>query len=169
MFPIELQKASIVRKNGNGEQEIALNYDLFKAILRAAASTIAYDEAWYLGRYKDVAAAVKAGDWKSGREHFINQGYLENRLPYNILVDEKFYLEANPDVAAGVAKGELSDAQQHFDRSGYLEGRLPYDGFTLFNSQNTQAVPAPADAPIREQRQEKRASGNGSPGVLQRA
>lgn len=143
MFPVELGKASITKKNESGAEEIVIGYDLFKVILRAAASTIRLDEAWYLSRYKDVATAVRAGDWKNGKQHYIHQGYLENRLPYNILVDEKFYLNRNPDVAASVAKGKWHSAQQHFESSGFEEGRLPYEGFSLFASEeptDTDAV-----------------------------
>ena len=36
-----------------------------------------FDEAWYLGRYADVAAGVAGGHWKSGYEHYRHAGRYE--------------------------------------------------------------------------------------------
>ena len=40
-----------------------------------------FDEAWYLGAYPDIAAAVRDGCVASGYEHYIRQGFLEGRKP----------------------------------------------------------------------------------------
>ena len=84
------------------------------------------DEQWYLAQYPDVAEAIAKGTKTSATQHFIDNGYFENRLLFLIPVNETWYFTTYPDVAASVRKGTESSAQAHFMRSGYREGRLPY-------------------------------------------
>jgi hypothetical protein len=82
-----------------------------------------FDEAFYLAKNPDVAAAVASGILRSGFDHFTQFGQLERRNP-NALFDEAFYLAKNPDVAAAVASGILRSGFDHFTQFGMLEGRL---------------------------------------------
>lgn len=48
---------------------------------REATSAEAFDEAWYLASYPDVAEAVAQGDFASGRAHYLGYGRREGRSP----------------------------------------------------------------------------------------
>lgn len=99
--------------------------DLHKAFSRLLAS-LEVDEGWYLARYDDVPRGIANGSIQSARQHFLEHGYFEGRMPHPIAVDERWYLTTYPDVAEGVRRGRLQSGQQHFDENGYKEGRLPF-------------------------------------------
>ena len=63
----------------------------------------------YAGRvvHPDVAEAIADGEIKSPKEHFIDSGYFEGRLPCPLKVDEAWYLERYPDIAEGIERGEM--------------------------------------------------------------
>jgi hypothetical protein len=109
----------------NGKPKINNSYDEFVEIVKLLLRGVAFDEKWYLSTYTDVAEAVKAGAYKSGRQHFIEVGYFEGRRPCDFEVDEKWYLENNPDVVDGINKGDIKSARRHFNEHGYEEGRFP--------------------------------------------
>jgi SAM-dependent methyltransferase len=48
-----------------------------------AAERAAFNEAWYLDTYPDVRAAVASGAFESGRDHWLQFGEVEGRLPSN--------------------------------------------------------------------------------------
>ncbi|HET7883390.1 MAG TPA: hypothetical protein VFL55_21060 [Acetobacteraceae bacterium] len=96
-------------------------------ILRMMISGIEVDEAWYLREHEDIARAVQSGRIASAKQHFIDDGYFEGRLPFPMPVDERYYLTHNPDVAESVRKGVVDSGAQHFAEDGYREGRLPYE------------------------------------------
>jgi hypothetical protein len=109
----------------NGKTKINNSYDDVVEIVKLLLRGAAFDEKWYLATHTDVAEAVKAGTFKSGRHHFIEVGYFEGRRPCDFEVDEKWYLETYPDVAEGISKGDIQSARQHFNEHGYEEGRFP--------------------------------------------
>jgi hypothetical protein len=109
-----------------GETRVAMTYDQVQQMIRTLISGIQVDEAWYLDRHEDVAAGIKNGTIRSAREHYIDHGFFEGRLPFPIPIDEKFYLDNNPDVAETVRRGVYASAQDHFDGPGYREGRPPF-------------------------------------------
>jgi hypothetical protein len=103
-----------------------------------------FDEAWYLRKYPDVAAAVARGGWKSGYEHYSHTGRECGRLgsplqeaaaqskpsrkdtnrpqimdagPTTELFDADFYSRAYPLAAEEVRRGNASDYRQHYHRS----------------------------------------------------
>ena len=123
--PFDLIRRSVEITSVKGELRVNVSYDGFIEILRSIISGIELDEDWYLSEYADIAEAVKAGRLASAKQHFVDDGYFEGRLPFPIEVDERWYLEQNPDVAENVRKGLLSSGQQHFAEDGYREGRLP--------------------------------------------
>jgi hypothetical protein len=109
----------------NGELTVSASYTQFTTLIRTLLRGIEVDETWYLNQYPDVAEAIRKGIITSGKEHFLNDGYFEGRMPFPIAVDEAWYLEQNPGVAEHIARGELLSAQQHFNDNGYREGRQP--------------------------------------------
>lgn len=97
----------------------------FLEIIRLLLRGTIVDEKWYLTEYPDVAEAIKSGDFKSAKHHFIENGYFEGRRPHQLEVDEEWYLSTYPDVTEGIGAGHISSAQEHFLSNGYAEGRLP--------------------------------------------
>ena len=124
--PFDVIRRAVEITTVKGELRVNVSYDSFVDILRLIISGIEMDEEWYLREYPDIAEAVKVGRLASARQHFIDDGYFEGRLPFPIQVDERWYLERNPDVAENVRKDVLSSGQQHFTEDGYREGRLPF-------------------------------------------
>jgi hypothetical protein len=100
--------------------------ETFLTALRLLLAGIDVDEDWYLAQNPDIAQAIAAGTTKSAKQHFVEHGYFEGRLPFPITVDEQWYLSQNPDVCENVRKGTVKSAQRHFDTDGYREGRLPF-------------------------------------------
>lgn len=113
-------------RTSRGKLRVDLSYDQFLGIIRAIIATADVDEAWYLNQYADVAEAVRSGVTATGRRHFIDNGYIEGRMPFPVQVDEAWYLAQNPDVAEDVRAGQFPSAQAHFEAFGYREGRLPF-------------------------------------------
>jgi hypothetical protein len=109
-----------------GKTRVDMTYQDVQKMIQLLLQAIEVDEAFYLSRNPDVADGIRDGRIGSGREHFINHGYFEGRLPYRIEVDEAWYLEEHADVASTLASGEYTTGQEHFDGPGYPEGRAPY-------------------------------------------
>jgi hypothetical protein len=95
-------------------------------MIRSLLSVVDVDEDFYLSRNPDVAAGIRNGTIRSAREHFVDHGYFEGRLPYRVAVDEKWYAESHPDLADTLGGHEYATGQDHFDGPGYAEGRQPF-------------------------------------------
>lgn len=115
---------------------VALGANLAAVICATAyqpgAVMSAFNEAFYLAMYSDVAAAVRAGTYSSGLDHFRRSGGAEGRWGSDTLsYNEVSYLAANPDVAAAVRAGQYRSGYDHYIASGQAEGRLasPYGSF----------------------------------------
>ena len=124
--PFDLVKRSAQIYTQKGETKYAFSQESFLRYIKLFVASVDVDEQWYLRQYEDVARAVDGGSIKSAKEHFINSGYFEGRLPCPLAVDEGWYLQQYPDVAAGVKNGTVASAQRHFMSEGYREGRLPF-------------------------------------------
>lgn len=124
--PFEGIKAFVTFAAVKGELSITATYTQFTVLIRTLLQGIEVDEAWYVTRYPDVADAISQGIVPSAREHFLNDGYFEGRMPFQIKVNEAWYLEQNPGVAEFISRGDLESAQQHFEEHGYREGRKPF-------------------------------------------
>lgn len=124
--PFDLIRRSVEISTVRGELRVSLSYESFINILRTLLSGVEVDEAWYLEQYEDIAEAVRAGNLASAKQHFLDDGFFEGRLPFPMPVDETWYLERYPDVAECVSKGVVNSGQQHFTEDGYREGRLPF-------------------------------------------
>jgi hypothetical protein len=124
--PFDLIRRMVEVSTVRGELRVSLSYDDFVKILRMLISGLEVDEKWYLATHEDIAKAVTSGSVASAKQHFIDDGFFEGRLPFPIAVNERWYLAQYPDVAESVRKGVVGSAQQHFMEDGYREGRLPY-------------------------------------------
>ncbi len=120
-FKLLKQRLSIVTVNG--QLKVNNSYDEFLDIMRILLRGVHVDETWYISEYPDIAEAIAAGEVKSGRQHFIDSGYFEGRLPAPLEIDEAWYLAEYPDVAEGIERGEIQSALQHFIEHGHEEGR----------------------------------------------
>jgi len=66
------------------EQVVAaagMDSEALREVLRPFLGHTVVDEDFYLRAYPDVATAIAKGDISSGREHFIDFGYFEGRVP----------------------------------------------------------------------------------------
>ncbi len=124
--PFELIRRSIEISTVRGELRVNISYETFVGILRTMIRGIEVNEAWYVRTYEDIGHAIKEGVIRSAKQHFVDDGYFEGRLPFPILVDERWYLKENPDVAESIRNGVVESAQEHFSKDGYREGRLPF-------------------------------------------
>lgn len=102
-----------------------------------------FDESFYLANNPDVSAAVNAGIFSSGLQHFQLSGIAEGRILVSPYYNEDFYLRKYPDVAAAVASGSFSSGLQHFVLVGEAEGR---DGTTFSEQFYLQLYPDVAAA-----------------------
>lgn len=84
-----------------------------------------FDESYYLANNPDVQAAVTAGAFSSGRQHFEQYGVAEGRVSVSPYYDEQLYLQKYSDVAAAVSAEDLSSGLQHYIQNGEAEGRSP--------------------------------------------
>jgi hypothetical protein len=84
-----------------------------------------FDESYYLANNPDVQAAVNAGAFSSGRQHFEQYGLAEGRVSVSPYYNEQLYLQKYPDVASAVSAGSLSSGLQHYIQFGEAESRSP--------------------------------------------
>lgn len=124
--PFESLRESLRMTVIRGKPTPNMSYDDIKRMISRLLMMVDVDEEWYLQRNPDIAEAVREGRTRSGREHFVNNGYFEGRQPFPIPVDEDWYLAQNPAVAEAIREGLMQSAQQHFELHGYREGRLPF-------------------------------------------
>lgn len=81
------------------------------AAARAVSPNTMFDEAYYLGQYADVMAAVQSGRILSGFDHFVHNGIREGRFP-----NRDFEIEVGGNVAAAVVMDD-----EELDEEFYLE------------------------------------------------
>jgi hypothetical protein len=125
--PFDLLRRSVEISTVRGELRVSLSYDDFIKLIRQMISGVEVDEDWYRQQYEDIGQAINDGAVASARQHFLDDGYFEGRLPFEIKVDDDWYQRENPDVAESVRTGVVASPQVHFDEDGYREGRLPFD------------------------------------------
>jgi hypothetical protein len=110
-------------KNPNGL--VSIHAQTLRYLLRFVAIAADFDEAVYLSKNPDVAAAYKTGQIASVRDHFLDSGFFEGRQAAAPNIDEAWYLKAYPDVADSIREGAISSAQNHFLSRGEAEMRCP--------------------------------------------
>lgn len=79
----------------------------------------------YREKYPDVEEGIRDGQFGSGKHHYVEFGYFEDRFPRHIEVDDGFYQTEYRDVAEHLVAGRLASSQEHFEFYGFKEGRLP--------------------------------------------
>jgi hypothetical protein len=110
-----------------GSESIVLTAEQIRNAVKLLLRGVEVDEAWYLNEYQDVRDAIAQGNFRSGKHHFIENGYFEGRRPCCIMVDDDWYGRAYPDVSEGLEFGEVSSYQEHFEQYGEKEGRFPVE------------------------------------------
>ena len=125
--------------NGTGQDRVlVINPDS-----STVTGTYGFNEAAYLSSHADVAAAVAAGAFSSGAQHYALHGNSENRAA-DLLFDAEFYLADNADVAAAVAAGIFASASEHYELFGSSENRSvnPLFDAEYYLAQNTDVAQA---------------------------
>jgi hypothetical protein len=89
-----------------------------------------FDPGYYLRTYPAVAAAVTAGTFTNGYQHYLQYGQFEGYSP-SPFWDESWYLSQNPDIAAAVKAGTVSSGFMQY----YLYGQYENRGGLLFFNQ----------------------------------
>lgn len=84
-----------------------------------------FDENYYLANNPDVKAAVDAGTFTSGLQHFQQTGLAEGRVSVSPYYNEQLYLQKYPDVAAAASAGGFRSGLQHYIQLGEAEHRSP--------------------------------------------
>ncbi|MEL7505994.1 MAG: hypothetical protein AAFN42_01585 [Cyanobacteria bacterium J06554_1] len=114
------QELTIYRHQYFDQEQIILN--------GYAPSASDFNKDWYLSQYPDVKAALLAGHFESAKDHWIQFGKEEGRVPvpYPSVFDEEWYLNQYPDVKAAVLAGHLKSAKDHWVKFGrWEEARVP--------------------------------------------
>jgi hypothetical protein len=123
--PFDVIKKPVAISASKGQTIATATYEDLLGMIKHLLSVVDVDADWYLQQYPDVREAIAQKKTPSAKQHFIDNGYFEGRLPYLIEVDEKWYLEKYPDVAASIRRGVEPSGQAHFLQGGYREGRIP--------------------------------------------
>ena len=88
------------------------------------AQQAAYDESFYLKQYPDVEKAIARGVFKTGREHFLQFGFLEGRCGSLEHFDARAYYDANPDLQKVFKTFDADELRKHYLDMGCAEGRF---------------------------------------------
>ncbi|WP_201861475.1 hypothetical protein [Microvirga soli] len=105
--------------------QLTVPADLFRFMLQLLLTAGSFNEAGYLRDNPDVAEAVKNGQVRSARLHYIGYGFFEGRAGATPDVDEAWYRETYPDIDAAIRAGKINSAAEHFIMAGAAEGRSP--------------------------------------------
>lgn len=81
------------------------------------------DQDFYFATYPDAEAAVNAGEFESGLDHFLQVGQFESLQP-NALFDPAYYRSIYTDVAGVIERQAITEAE-HFILFGQFEQRNP--------------------------------------------
>jgi hypothetical protein len=123
--PFEVVKNFVTIRPNKDELIVGTTYDEFLNIIKMFLRGIDVDEQWYQRTYPDVAESIAAGQIRSAKEHFVENGYFEGRIPRELEIDEEWYRETYDDVRKGLETGNIRSAVDHYREYGYKEGRLP--------------------------------------------
>ena len=81
MFFSTLKGRTQTVRNETGGSSYILSEELLRSILREVTSRVDFDEKWYCQFYPDIGRAVATSAIPSGRHHYVEKGYFENRMP----------------------------------------------------------------------------------------
>lgn len=122
--PQILKKLVRRQKEAGGGETVTMSLNTYYRLLETAMKGL-FDEAAYLAKFPDVAAAVKSGVIHSALRHYVTNGYLEGRAALSCEVDDNWYRQTYPDVADAIRRGKVRDSKHHFEDFGFFEGRVP--------------------------------------------
>jgi hypothetical protein len=94
-----------------------------RELLTEIARQQPFDPEFYADCYPDVEAARMAGMVSDLREHFVNSGFLEGRLPCEPPFDPVWYANYYPDLATAIPASDAKALRNHFITTGLVEGR----------------------------------------------
>ncbi len=100
-----------------------IKVDFLLKIISEIAKFQKFDETYYSENYRDIEGARLSGVVPSLHSHFVETGYLEGRLPYEIPFDADWYYSHYVDLADVYAAHDAVGLRQHFVNTGHLEGR----------------------------------------------
>ncbi|MGF9759448.1 hypothetical protein AAII07_30055 [Microvirga sp. 0TCS3.31] len=120
-----LQNMNISAEEFNSADQLTVPADLFRFMMQLLLTAGSFNEAGYLRDNPDVADAVRNGQVRSARLHYIGYGFFEGRAGATPDVDEAWYREAYPDIDAAIRAGHIKSAAEHFIMAGAAEGRSP--------------------------------------------
>ena len=89
--PFNVIKRLVEMSTSKGQLIATASYENLVMMIKLLLSAVEVNERWYLTQYPDVADAIAQGKTPSARQHFIDNGYFEGRLPFPIPVDEDWY------------------------------------------------------------------------------
>ena len=112
---------SLEELNGGGRATVSAK--ALRTLIRELVRRTEFDPEWYSRNNPDVEGARLAGDVTSPRQHFVEAGYFEGRLPRELPFDPRFYRRHYADIAESFPASDASGMREHFLHTGYFEGR----------------------------------------------
>ena len=76
---------SVDVSTSEGELMATAPYEELIIMIKRLLCSVEVNEGWYLRQYPDVANALKVGDIKSAKQHYIDHGYFETECRFRLL------------------------------------------------------------------------------------
>ncbi len=108
-----------------GRLRVDIAPDDFLALIGNILIGVPVDDPWYRVTYPEAAKEIDNGTYSSAAEHYVEQGFFDGCLPFDITVDDEWYISHYAHVKKGLDLGVASSARDHFMRLGYHEGCRP--------------------------------------------
>jgi len=124
--PLSVLKEQLVLGEGelDGNRKVLVSRRVLRLLLSLAASRARFDAAAYLEENDDLRIRMRGLPADEVRDHFLSQGYFEERAGGYPNFDPVYYAARYPDVVSGV--GTDADAlRRHYLEQGVKEWRSP--------------------------------------------
>ncbi len=109
----------------NDKSDITIPMSLFKFLFQIAVVNAEFNPQGYLALNRDVQDAVKKGQIRDAKFHYVGFGFFEGRRGATPGVDEAWYRRAYADVGTAVRNGTIGSGNEHFSTIGAEEFRAP--------------------------------------------
>jgi hypothetical protein len=106
-----------------GNETVTVRASGLRDLLVELARQQPFDPEFYADCYPDIEAARLAGIVSDLREHFVNSGFLEGRLPSEPPFDPVWYASYYPDLATVIPASDAKALRNHYMTTGIIEGR----------------------------------------------
>lgn len=123
-----------------GKTEVTIPVSLFKFLLQVTVAGGEFNEKGYLATNPDIQDAVRSGEVRDPRLHYIRFGYFEGRRGGTPEVDEDWYRRTYSDVGTAIRTGKITSAKEHFGVIGAEEFRAPSAAFEIDTKQWKSAL-----------------------------